>query len=326
MRLPRDRADAAPQLSAVSVETVLGRKVYPEGVTLMHEHLFLDLGLALNDEDLVLRDTSMVAGALSDASALGLGLVVDATTVDQGRNVWALAEISRRSGVDVIATTGFYRSLTMAPYLAERSPEVWASQMIAEIQVGIEGSDIRSGAIGEIGTEGETFLPAERMNFVAAAYAQQETGVAILTHTPAGRFGVEQAEILIEHGADPARICIGHVDCNVDIDYYGKLVDLGVWLGFDRAGVESYAPDIDRWAALAVIADRGWLGRVVISCDVARRSRFADGSGAYRYAFTSFWDGIDALRDDDEAYCRVFHENPRALLGQTGAHAAGEST
>lgn len=303
-------------MTGVYVETVLGRKAYPDGVTLMHEHLFFDLGFALNDEDLVLRDTRLVAGALADAADAGLGLVVDATTVDQGRNVWALAEISRRSRVDVIATTGFYRGLTMAPYLAERSPEELAQEMVAEIRDGIEGSGIRSGAIGEIGTEGEAFLPAERINFVAAAYAQQETGVAILTHTPAGRFGIEQATLLIEHGADPARICIGHVDCNVDIDYYGELVALGVWLGFDRAGVVSYAPDEDRWNALALIADRGWLNRVVISCDVARRSRFADGSGAYRYAFTSFWDEIDAFRGDDDAYRLVFHENPRALLGQ----------
>lgn len=305
-----------PPVTTLSVETVLGPKFYPDGITLMHEHLYFDLGFALNDEDLVLRDTSMVVGALSEAAAAGLGLVVDATTVDQGRNVWALADISRRSGVDIVATTGFYRGLTMAPYLSERSSDAWTQQMISEILDGIEGSAIRAGAIGEIGTEGEAFLPVERTNFVAAAAAQQETGVAILTHTPAGRFGVEQARLLIDHGADPAHICIGHVDCNPDIDYYAELVDLGVWLGFDRAGVHSYAPDETRWATLAIIAERGWLSHVVISGDVARRSRFADGSGAYRYAFTSFWDGIEALSGNEDAYRLVFIENPRVLLGQ----------
>jgi phosphotriesterase-related protein len=190
--------------------------------------------------------------------------------------------------------------------------------MIAELREGIEGSGIRAGAIGEIGTEGEEFLPAERANFVAAAYAQRETGVAILTHTPAGRFGVEQATLLIEHGAEPGRICIGHVDCHIDHDYYAELVDLGVWLGFDRAGVLSYAADEERWAALQVVGERGWLDRVVISGDVARPSRFLDGSGAYRYAFTAFSQGVGALRDDDNAYHMVYRDNPRLLLGHAG--------
>lgn len=297
------------------VQTVLGDRVYPDGVTLTHEHLYFDLGFALNDEDLVLRDVTLAARSLSEAAGAGLALVVDATTIDQGRNVWALAEISARSGVDVVATTGYYRDLTMAPYLAERSADAWANWMIAELREGIEGSSFRAGAIGEIGTEAEAFTPAERRNFIGAAVAQQETGVAILTHTPAGRFGIEQAKILIEHGADPTRICIGHVDCHIDLDYYARLVDMGVWLGFDRAGVVSYAADEDRWAALEEIAERGWLDRVVVSGDVARRSRFTDGSGAYAYAFTTFSEKVHALRDDS-AHRLVHRENPRRLLGQ----------
>lgn len=297
-----------------TIETVHGTKPYPQGVTLTHEHLYFDLGFALDDEDLVLRDVTLVAHSLAEAASVGLALVVDATTVDQGRNAWALREIATRSGVDVVATTGAYRDLTMAPHLAERSPEEWAARMVAELTEGIEGSDIRAGAIGEIGTEAEGFTPSERHNFVGAALAQQQTGVAILTHTPAGRYGVEQAELLIAHGADPARICIGHVDCHVDLDYYAELIDLGVWLGFDRAGVISYTSDGERWAALRALAEHGWLDRVVISGDVARPSRFKDGSGAYRYAFTTFWEAIDGALGDD-AYRLVYRDNPRRLLG-----------
>ena len=131
-----------------------------------------------------MKDVAAVSASLKAGLKRGLRLVVDVTTVDMGRNAWALRDISTRSNVFVVASTGRHRQMTMPNIL--RSVDLEIERMINELTVGIEGGEIRAGVIGEIGTDGETFTEAEFTNFVAAAYAQAATGAPVITHTPQG--------------------------------------------------------------------------------------------------------------------------------------------
>src|SRR5260370_18562980 len=155
-----------------------------EGVTLVHEHLYMDMSSSINDIAIAARDVEIASTALTAAAQHGLKLVVDNSTVDMGRNAWALREISRRAGVHVVASTGRHRQLTMPVMLGRIDAAIeW---MVRELTVGIEGSDMRAGSIGEIGTDGGRFTDAEYANFVPAANAQQETVAPLIVHTPAG--------------------------------------------------------------------------------------------------------------------------------------------
>src|SRR5438034_11502389 len=92
------------------VRTVLGDIDPSElGVTYAHEHLVIDRGRpVLMEPDFDLSDIDAMTTEVDAAAALGLRAVVDAMPCGAGRNAGKLAELSRRTGVHVIAPTGLH--------------------------------------------------------------------------------------------------------------------------------------------------------------------------------------------------------------------------
>ena len=90
------------------VRTVLGDLDPAElGITYSHEHVIIAGGKPVElNPDFLLDDVDKATDELAAAKALGLGCVVDAMPADCGRDVVRLAEVSRRTGVHVIAATG----------------------------------------------------------------------------------------------------------------------------------------------------------------------------------------------------------------------------
>ena len=71
----------------------------------------------------------------------------------------------------------------------------------ADIVDGADGTDVRAGIIGEIGTERKHITPAQERVFRAAARAQRRTGACIMTHTTHfGELALEQTALLREEG------------------------------------------------------------------------------------------------------------------------------
>src|SRR5207249_1336092 len=92
-----------------------------------------------------------------------------------------------------------------------------AARIVEELTVGVDGTDVRAGVIGEIGTERKFITPAQERVFRAAARAQRKTGVAIVTHTTHfGELALEQIALLREEGVSPARISISHLGDRLD--------------------------------------------------------------------------------------------------------------
>jgi phosphotriesterase-related protein len=94
------------------VRTVLG-DVEPSslGMTLVHEHLVVDWGelqgrpkLAFDYETTV----ELIAGRLRSAAADGIGALGECTPIGTGRYVDLMVDVSRRSGVAIVAATGFF--------------------------------------------------------------------------------------------------------------------------------------------------------------------------------------------------------------------------
>ncbi len=92
------------------VRTVLG-DVAPAalGITYAHEHLVIDGGRAVQLEpDFELSDVDAMATEVGAAIELGLGAVIDAMPCDCGRSAPKLAELSRRTGLHIVAPTGLH--------------------------------------------------------------------------------------------------------------------------------------------------------------------------------------------------------------------------
>ena len=238
------------------VRTVLG-DIDPAdlGITYAHEHLVIAGGRPVQlSSDFLLADVERAVAELAPAQALGLRAVVDAMPADCGRDVLMLAEISRRSGVHVVASTGLHheRYYDDRHWSIRLSADEIADLFVADITQGIDELDYagplvrrtthRAGVMKIAGSQGG---PSERDAhiFEAAAIAQARTGCPILTHCEDGTGALEQVEILVRHGADPGHLVLSHVDKIVDRVYQREIAATGAFVEYDQGFRWKEAPN-----------------------------------------------------------------------------------
>jgi len=241
------------------------------GFTLSHEHILTgSAGIQTTYPEFIDRQGTIDRGVVDLTEAYGEGLrtIVDVTTMDLGRDIRLIEEVSHRSGVNVIVATGIWRDIPRVFWAA--APDMIADLFVREIEVGIEDTGIKAGIIkvandqGGVTPEGEIILRA-------AARAQKRTGVPISTHTWAvERVGEQQVRIFEDEGVDLNRVYIGHSNDSTDIGYLTGLLEKGVWIGLDRYP-GGRAPGTPNWekrteTAKALI-DAGYGDRIMLSHD-----------------------------------------------------------
>ena len=121
-----------------------------------------------------------VIARLRAAKEDGIDTLVDATTLDLGRDVELLAEASRRAGVQIIACTGWW--LDVPRFFAGVSPDQLARVFIREIEKGIGGTDIKAGIL-KSASDVAGVTPEEEVVLRGVARAHLETGVPIMLHS-----------------------------------------------------------------------------------------------------------------------------------------------
>ncbi len=100
--------------------------------------------------NLSIEEEGEVADEITSFRERGGRTVVDVTPQGLGRDVQRLRAFSRRHGIQVIAGTGWYRWPFHEPAVAATSVDDLAMQMAREVLIGIDGTEIRAGIVGEI--------------------------------------------------------------------------------------------------------------------------------------------------------------------------------
>lgn len=310
------------------VRTVLG-DIGPEelGVTYAHEHLVIDGGRpVLMHADFDLSDVDRMATEVAGAAELGLRAVVDAMPCDAGRNAAKLADISRRTGVHVVAPTGLHHDRYYGPahWSHRMNVEDLADLFIADIELGIDANDysgpvvrrtpFRAGVIKAAGSEGGLSARDERL-FAAAALAHGRTGAPLLTHAEHGTGALEQVRFLVEHGVDPRQIAVSHVDKIVDRVYHRELLSTGAVAEYDGAFRWGDRPN-GTLQLLEWMAEDELIGQVVLGMDAARQGYYRAYGG--QPGLTYLLDGFSAQMEerglDASARHRLFVVNPARLF------------
>ena len=255
-----------------TVNSVLGPvDVNDLGFTLMHEHVLnSSAGIPQTFPELVDRDQAIARGiaALKDAAAEGVRTYVDVTTMDLGRDIGVIRTVAEQVDVHIIAATGIWVDI---PRSIARgvNPDQLAKAFIRDIEVGLDGTDIKPGVI-KVATTEEGVTPANEVVLRAAARASNHTGVPITTHTAAPeRVGNGQVQIFLEEGVDLNRVYIGHSNDTEDLDYLSGLVRQGCYLGMDRyPGGRVQGPKWEeRTRVVKELLDMGLVDRVTLSHD-----------------------------------------------------------
>ena len=301
------------------IQTVLG-PVRPEeiGRVLPHEHMRCDLRslvapldngifydkVALSNYGALSRNPYAVLdnACLDDREAAakecrllkkaGFDLIADATTEDFGRDPLFLRQLSLDTGVHIVAGCGSYTDVSVTEERKSRSVAEMRQRILDDLLIGMDGTDIKAGMIGEVGSS-EEMTEAEYSFIQAAAEAQSETGFGMHIHACLwNREGLKALDHAIACGADPGKVCVNHSDVLLDEGYMMGILERGAWVEFDNFGKEyyvdrwnrnllkgSFAYDKERVQLLRKLIDRGYLGQLLITNDVCLKSMLHDYGG-----------------------------------------------
>jgi 5-phospho-D-xylono-1,4-lactonase len=314
------------------VRTVLGDIEPAElGVTYAHEHLVIDGGRpVLMEPDFDLADVDAMVTEVGAAADLGLGAVIDAMPCDAGRNAAKLAEISRRTGVHVIAPTGLHHERYYGPAHWSHRIEVdeLADLFVADIEVGIDANDYsgpvvhrtphRAGVIKVAGSD-DGLSDRDRLIFEAAAIAHGRTGAPILTHCERGTGALEQVTFLVDRGVDPGRLALSHVDKVVDRGYHRDLLATDATAEYDGSFRWGDAPN-GTLQLLEWMTEDGLADRIVLGMDAARRGYYSvyGGTPGLRWLLDGFSTAMDRRGLGADLRRRWFVENPARVFSFSG--------
>ena len=306
------------------VQTVLG-PVPPDalGFTLPHEHTRCvlwqipgrwDYWELTGEDDLILPE-------LARFRELGGTCLVDVTLAAIGRDPLRLRRLAEASGLHLVMGCGWYRGAYYPPdaLVDRRSVAELSDILVDEILGGAEGTDVRPGIIGEIGSDKPWLSAQEERVFRAVGRASQATGLAVMTHAVMSDVGLAQLRVLEEAGADPGRVVIGHADSHPRLDYWLAILERGANIELDFLGM-SFTPQ-ERLAEprliplLLDLLGRGRADRVLLSQDVCHNEQLRHyGGNGYTYLQETFLPRLRAAGVGETEIRQMTVENPRRLL------------
>lgn len=264
------RGSAATGNSNNMIMTVKGA-IDPKdaGIILPHEHIMSKFGDEITDEpeyDSAVMN-NRVRPYLEYIKGLGGGTVADCTTRYFGRDVKILKEMSEKSGLHIIANTGYYGAANDR-YVPEHAYTESAAQLaerwIGEFKNGIKGTGIKPGFI-KIGVDQGPLSEIDARLVRAAAMTHLETGLVMAIHTGNSIGCVKQQfEILGEEGVFPGAWIWVHSQSVQKIDELVYVAEKGAWLEFDgvsEINAESHLKLVNE------MKSRGLLNRVLLSHD-----------------------------------------------------------
>ncbi|MGI9270365.1 MAG: phosphotriesterase family protein [Woeseiaceae bacterium] len=340
------------------VQTVLGMIDASDlGVTLAHDHVLIDGSFMYVEptepsqrelahqkitlqnrgwvaynwtsslDNVGLQDETMAVTELKRFVAAGGRSIVDPTNIGLGRDPHALVRVARATDAHVVMGAGYYLGTTHPDDMDDKSEELITAEIVADIDQGVDETDIRAGLIGEIGCS-YPWLPNEKKSLRAAAVAQVQTGAPLMVHPGRDpRSPVEIVEIVDQAGGDLSRTIICHIDRTcLDRDWLHELASSGCYLEYDLFGNESsfYPPnpavdmpsDAQRMDVILWHFENGFEKQILLSHDIASKHRLqAYGGLGYDHLITNVAPRLLARGLTQSQVDLLIIDNPARIYG-----------
>lgn len=272
------------------IKTVLG-DIDTEhlGVTYMHEHLHADLShFGGNNCNRRVTDSDSLITDLLLAKEKGLNSVVDVSPFGFKRDNEILKDISRKTGLNILISTGFYREGYFPDKIYSLSKNKIADILIENIERGFD-EGVFPVIIGETGCGEHELTETEIKVLKASAIAHRQTNLPLSIHCTKGQNSIDILNVLASEKARPDRIIMGHMDNCKDITTLYYLAGKGVIFGFDSIGKSHYRSDRNRVSFLKKLIDKGCHDQIVFSMDISKKSYFKEfGGKGYSYLLGGF--------------------------------------
>lgn len=287
------------------------------GLIYTHEHLITNPPAVQKDRDLELSSYECSLRELTIFKECGGTLLVEATTLDYGRDPSGMARMSVEAGVPVVAVTGFNKAGYFPKWVETTPLSAIADKMIRDVTEGMDGGPHKAGHL-KSGASYNYIHALEDKTTRAVARAHKETGAPIWLHTEAGTMGMEMLDILEDEGVDLEAVVVGHSDRNPDPFYHAQLAARGATVHFDGVSKVKYHPDSTRMACIKALLGGGHAARVMISGDMGRASYLVGYGGGPGFSFiaTKFIPRMRAEGIDDATIDTIFKKNPVRWLAR----------
>ncbi|MFI9156114.1 phosphotriesterase [Kitasatospora aureofaciens] len=276
-------APAAPATPTVrTVRTVLG-DIDPAqlGVTDSHDHLFIRSPRFPGQE---LDDPAAAEDVLRAYATVGGRTLVQWTPWGMGRGADALAELSRTTGVHIVAATGAHQTAHYAPGRFPGpdlpTPDLQApyadlaERFVTELTAGLPGAPagVRPGLI-KIADDAGPLTAHTRRTMAAAAEAHHATGAPIAVHLePDGDPHGVLRSLHGRHGVRPDRIVLGHLTRFTDRSLHRSLAAEGVFLALDSPSRIGHPADLQAFDVIADLVEAGLADRLLLGADTTTRT------------------------------------------------------
>jgi predicted metal-dependent phosphotriesterase family hydrolase len=267
------------------IQTVLG-PVAPAalGITDGHNHVWITRQNVRADDAPILDQQEDILAELVAYRQAGGRAQIDCQPVYAGRDGNMLRWLSERSGVHIVANTGFH----LPQYYPEGAP-IWT--MTTDQAADFFLAEIREGLIETRETDfpvlpgfikiavPKSLVSSPKHLIEAVVQVSLITGYLIEMHTEKGQDIEAITAFITELGLPPDRLVICHMDKRPDFNLHRSLAERGFLLEYDTFFRSKYGPEANLWPLIEEMVDAGLAEKVVLATDLADNSLWAFGGG-----------------------------------------------
>lgn len=251
--------------------------------------------------------------------------IVDGTPINLGRDVRLMAEVSRRSGVNIIASSGFYYQ--EEPCLMYRPVEEIEEYLNYECSVGIDGTNILPGILKcAVGAAGITPMLKNILIAVGRTARRQQLPI-FCHHDVQARSGMDILDTFEKAGADLSRIIVGHSGDTDDCDYLCAMLKRGCFLGMDRFAYCDISLRLEkRLQVIMELYQKGYGKQLILSHDYGvymgfqgtmddeKKKLHPDGAMDFTFIHQTVLPALRKLGLTEQDIHQLMAENPKRLL------------
>lgn len=311
------------------------------GETLMHEHVFINFkasppmvpppnditviqpeSLSRKQNAFQLSNFDESLDAIMEFKHAGGGTIVDVSNFGLTRDPLALKLVSRASGLNIVMGAGWYMKQMHPADMNQLTLEQLTDIIVHDVTVGAQGTNIRSGIIGEVGVVGKPLTDNEKKSIRAAARAARITGAPLSIHNfePVDEMKTV-FDIIESEGVDLHRVVMSHTgiqpDGSSDAAVQALVFQRGAFVEWDYFGQAPLPKEMDvkRIDNIYAAIQAGHASQIMLSHDICSQAQLkVNGGGGYTYINDVILPGLKAKGVSDAIIHEIMVENPKRVL------------
>jgi predicted metal-dependent phosphotriesterase family hydrolase len=262
------------------IQSVLGPISYETmGITDAHNHVWIEKIAGADSKSPILDQFDGIRNELLSFRAAGGESLLDCQPAGCGRNAAKLIQLSKETGVNIIACTGFHRKKYYRPeyWLFAASVERIADYLISEYTIELEEvkdqpNPPRAGFI-KIALEAD-WKKTPQAAMEATAAAAKITGALVEIHTEKGALAEKVTVFFNDHGVKPNQLVLCHMDKRPDLSLHTELGKYGVLVEYDTFYRANYRPEENLWPLIMGMCKGGLSNRIALATDMAEAEMY----------------------------------------------------